>query len=247
MCLMIMSSCFIEETPAPICILESIEFSPTNRLEFTTINGGQLYQMKQYVFAEGKDNLVASYQYQYFQDSIVIRDLRRSSIYLPYMMIKMDGNRPLKVMRYSFVTGVKVIYDFDYSDKEKISFQMTRESVEGDRLLFAYGTYTLDLDGNTSRFQQYFIDTETLDKFYLVNDVFYSYDDFTNPTEGLFVPHFTANRLPDPIFFNSNNQITMMESSAISNFSYTYGDGDHTKTQTFPGGGEVIFNYLNCK
>lgn len=241
------SSCQEQEMDAPGCILESIQFSPSNTLAFKTINGGQIYQLKQLTLFEGRTITSSFYQYKYFKDSITISDQLVPSRYgIPYLSVKLENNQPVQVVRHSDATQIKVIYDIDYSDPNRIQISLTRENNIGERLLFSYGIYDLDVNKNVTHVQSYFINTETLSDFILFEDRQLTYDQFFNPMKGLLVPYFTANRLPDVKFFSSQNLLTITENEQVARYSYQYGSEDHTVTQTLPEGSQVVFNYLNC-
>ena len=245
--LITLTSCKEDLQSPENCLLASIQYNSNNWLELLTISGGTMYQLKQYVRVEGETKLFASYQYKYLKDSVIIRDQLNAAKYrYPYITAKLDQAIPVQVVRYSPATEIRVVFDIDYTDPGLIIVKLTRVTNEGDRLLFAYGHYELDGNGNVVHVTRYRINTATFAEFNIYEDRYYTYDDYANPMKGLILPFFASATSPDIKFFSQNNPLTVTENNQLARYAYQYGNSNNTLSQIPPDGDPVTFSFLNC-
>ena len=107
------ASCTVNNaTPENSCILSEIQFAENSRLVFTTISGGQIYQLRQELLREDEDPLVAAaFQFQYFVDSLVVRNQLEEDLKYPYMTVKFEEDKPKRVEKYFGGSGVRLIHE----------------------------------------------------------------------------------------------------------------------------------------
>ena len=241
-------SCSLEDVEKnEACILEEVQFDDYNRLKFTTISGGKIYQVKQEFTFEGETDVVASFQFTYFKDSLVIRNqLESTPTKLPFISVKFEGDRPLEVIKYFPSSDVKLIHEFDYSVDNRIRINLTRVASNGQSLFAAFANYYIDSKGNVFQLESYALDRETATEFVKVEDRTFIYDSYQSPMQGMFLPFFAGNYLPDVKFFSRNNVLEIRENEQNARYEYEYGENDNTLTQVQPNGQPVYFSYVNC-
>ncbi|MFT4738438.1 MAG: hypothetical protein ACI8QD_000150 [Cyclobacteriaceae bacterium] len=229
------------------CILSTIQFDDFNKLQFTTVSGGQIYYVRQTFTFEGETKTVAFYQFTYFEDSLVIKDqLAQVSSLTPYISVKFEDEKPIQVVRFFNSSGVKLVHDFDYSQKDRLQVSLTRVASNGQSLFAAYANYHMNSAGNVSRIERFGIDPDDRSVFILNEDRVFSYDDFKSPVKGYYLPFFTDTNLPDVKFFSTNNVLSIAENNTTARYEYIYDASNNTTAQIPPSGQPVIFSYLNC-
>ncbi|MEQ8471311.1 MAG: hypothetical protein RIC35_08995 [Marinoscillum sp.] len=232
------------EDPFSGCILESIQFDSYNRLEFMTLSGGMVYQVRQVYEYEDEYKTLASFQFTYYQDSIVVKDQLEPGK-LPYLTVSLANDLPIQVVKYFPSADVQIIHDFTYSD-EFIRIDLTRLASNGESLHAAYAFYHMNKEGNVERIERYEIESENLNNFEKVEDRSFVYDFYNNPFKGLFLPFFANSELPDIKFFSKNNILDIQEQNQVYRYTYQYGEEKSTRVLTDPNGQSVEFSYLNC-
>lgn len=229
------------------CILEEVQFDDFNKLIYTTISGGKIYQVRQEFTFDGETDVVASYQFTYFIDSLVVRNqLESTPTKLPFLSVKFDGDRILQVVKYFPSSDVRIVHDFDYSVNNRIRINLTRIASNGNSLFAAYANYYLDADGNVFQLESYALDRETASDFIKFEDRTFTYDSYRSPMKGMFLPFFAGNYLPDVKFFSTNNVLAIEENNETARYTYEYGKQDNTLIQFQPNGEPVFFSYVNC-
>lgn len=237
-------SCKENDEPDTACILERIQFDQYNSLEFVTLSGGVIYQLRQVFEYEDELNVVASFQFTYFLDSLVVNDQLEPGK-LPYLTVSLKDDQPQQVIRYFPSADVQIIHDFTYAD-DFIRVDLTRLASNGESLHAAYAYYYLNSSQNVDRIERYEIEREGLFTFEKVEDRAFIYDNYESPFQGLYLPFFADSELPDIKFFSANNILDIQEQNEVLRFTYEYGEENSTKRLTDPQGRSVAFHYLNC-
>ena len=225
------------------CILEAIYLDEYNRFEFLTLSEGVIYQIRQKFELEGDVDLVSSFQFTYFQDSVVIRDQLNPGKF-PYMRVQMENEQPIKIVRHFPTEDVLLFHEFSYYD-DRIEVKMSRLASTGDLADLAYGIYYFDEKGNIGRVEKFRSDFEG--SFYKYEERFFQYDQGISPLKNMLIPFFMRVALPDAEFFSLNNITVDQRIDARDNYSYRYSESGHTVAQIAADGSQVSFSYLNCE
>jgi len=227
-------------------IVESIQFSENSRLVFQTISGGMIYQVKQENLLKETPEVVASFSYSYFSDSIAIKNqLQDNPSRFPYMWVLLENERPKRVTRFFPTGAVQLIHRIDYSDESKIRIDMERVASNLDTLNAGYGEYYLDDNNNVSRLVVFGIDEDNPGQLRLYQDQSYSYDDVTNPIKEFYLPFFNTTSLVNPGFFSANNIISEEGTNGSAFYNLTYGPGGELSSSN-SSDQLIFFQYLNC-
>ncbi len=241
-------SCDEDITPATDCILEGIQLDESNSILFTTISGGLIYEVKQQLTLEDETRTLVSFRFNYFEDSIAIINQSSSvSSQFPHLWINLRENRPVKVVRYFAQSDVQLIHTFDYFDPSKIRIKLDRVASNGSLLKAGYGDYFIDDNGNVIRLTLFGIDPDNSAEFIMTSDRTYSYDEFKNPTKGLYLPYFNATSLPDPRFISNNNILSTNEGSNFVALVHQYGAKSQVTQSREPNGSVLQYSYINCE
>lgn len=243
----VLVSCNQEEVTPQECILETLQFDPLYRLEFRTLSGGRIYEIKQYFDFEGESKVVASFSFDYFKDSLAVRDRINASNYkYPFLTATYADDRLKQVVKYFPQSEIRLIHDLSYPASDQIKVDLTRVASNGDRLYAAYGLYDLNQNGNVVRVQRFGIDESNRERMVLYDEIVYTYDDYLSPVDNLFLPFFTETNVPDARFFSKNNIVSEIINGVEQSYSYEYGANRSISTQTPPNGPSVYFEFVNC-
>ncbi len=233
--------------PENSCILNEIQFAEDSRLIFTTISGGQIYQLRQEFLREDADPLVvASFQFQYFVDSLVVKNQLETELRFPYMTVSFEDERPKRVEKYFGGSGVRLIHEIDYSNNDRILIDLYREASDGQILYAGYSNYFTDQNGNITRNERFFADREDPSIFNKFEDITFEYDAAVSPQQNLFLPFFTDTNFPDARFFSPNNVLLARNESGVFNYQYSYDDFGNMTSMIQPDGTPVYFRYIGC-
>ncbi len=245
--LLILSCTPFHEEPSEACILESIQFDQHNTLRILTISGGNVYQVNQEFTFEGETKQVASFQFTYFKDSLIVRDrLYPDPKGTPFLSVRFDDERPVRVIKYFAASAVRLIHSISYPESDLIRVDLVRVASTGDILHVGYSNYHLDSGGNVLRNQRFGVDPDDPSRFILYEDRFFTYDEYPSPQRYLYLPFFADTNFPDVKFFSANNILSFEEDGRAYEFDYEYGTERNTLTQILPGGHEIKFGYVNC-
>lgn len=245
--LLVLSCSPFHEEANEACILESIRFDQHNTLRFLTVSGGNIYQVNQEFMFKGETKLVASFQFTYFMDSLIVRDqLYPDPKGTPFLSVKFEDEKPVRVIKYFAASEVKLIHSISYPEPDLIRVDLVRVASTGDVLHVGYSNYHLDSAGNVLRNQRFGVDPDDPSRFILYEDRFFTYDEYPSPQRYLYLPFFADTNFPDVKFFSANNILSFEEDGSIYSFDYEYGSMRNTLTQTLPGGHEIKFGYVNC-
>ena len=242
------ASCTVNNaTPENSCILSEIQFAENSRLVFTTISGGQIYQLRQEFLREDDEPLVvAAFQFQYFVDSLVVRNQLEQELRFPFMTVKFEDEKPKRVEKYFGGSGVRLIHEMDYSKTDKILIDLYREASDGQILYAGYSNYFTDENGNIIRNERFFADREDPTVFEKFEDVTFEYDDFQSPQKNLFLPFFTDTNFPDARFFSPNNVLLARNENGTFNYQYGYDEFGNMTSMIQPDGTPVYYRYIGC-
>ena len=236
-------SCQEEPEVAP-CILNEIELDEFNTLQYFTISGGRVYQLRQ-LFDNGVErDTLAFFQYTYFLDSLVVTNQLDPSL-RPYMSVRYEGERILQVVRYFTSSGVLLLFDFEYGDAI-VTVNLTRVASNGDELFATYANYYFDDADNVVRIEQFGIDEDDRSQFVLTQDRRFTYDNFVSPLEGLLLPFFANANVPGVEFFSKNNIIVVEDEDERIEIDYIYNEFGNVTRQLNPDGTELGYGYVNC-
>lgn len=228
------------------CILEEIAFDRFYTLKFKTISGGQIYQINQEFTFEGETNVVASFQFQYFTDSLVIRNQMRESSF-PHMTVRFEDDRPISVSRYFTASGVHLNHQIDYLSDELLRIDLYRVASDQSVFYVGYADMFFDEANNVERYVHYSVDRNDSTIFYKTVDQSFTYDEFRSPQKGLFLPFFNGANFPEIQFFSANNVLSVTENNQKIDFGYEYGANNSTTVFYQPNADPVQFSYVNCK
>lgn len=242
--LIILSGCEDEGFQPPTCILEEIEFDSNNRYRFETISGGTIYRQIQEYVTNDRIETLASFQFQYFTDSLVILDQLNPGKY-PYLRAKYEDDRLKEVVRHFPLSDVLVTHFFSYNE-DHFRVDMYRLASTGDYSYVAYGIYYTDESGNITRQESYLSQIENPDSFVRSEDRYFLYDLAKSPLQGLFLPFFSSFSLPGPEFFSPNNIVADQIDNTRREFQYQYGANGSTLAQIGTSGAAIQYHYLNC-
>ncbi len=227
--------------------MSEIQFAENSRLVFTTISGGQIYQLRQEFLREDDDPLVvAAFQFQYFVDSLVVRNQLESELRFPYMTVKFEVDKPKRVEKYFGGSGVRLIHEIDYSNTDRILIDLYREASDGQILYAGYSNYFTDENGNITRNERFFADRDDPSIFEKFEDVTFEYDEFQSPQMNLFLPFFTDTNFPDARFFSPNNVLAVRSDSNVFNYQYSYDRFGNMTSMIQPDGTPVYYRYIGC-
>jgi len=228
------------------CIVESIQFSENSRLVFQTISGGMIYQINQENLIEDTPEIVASFAFSYFADSIAVRNqLQERPSRYPYLWVLLEDEKPKRIVRYFPTGAVQLIHTIDYSKENLIRVDIERVASNLDTLNAGYGEYYLDDKNNVSRLVVFGIDEDNPGQLRLYQDQNYSYDDVTNPIKEFYLPFFNTTSLVNPGFFSVNNIVSEEGTNGSAFYNLTYGpDGELSSSNSSDQ--QVFFQYLNC-
>lgn len=233
--------------PENSCILSEIQFAETSKLSFTTVSGGQIYQLKQeFIREDGETVTVAAFQFQYFADSMVVRNMLTEVQKFPYMTVKFDGNRPQRVEKYFGGSGVRLIHRMDYSEEDRILVDLFREASDGQVLYAGYSNYFTDSDGNITRNERFLVSRDDPEVFEKFEDVSFEYDSNISPQKNLFLPFFTDTNFPDVRFFSPNNILAIRGEEGVENYQYGYDSFGNMTSMIQPDGTPFYFRYVGC-
>lgn len=227
------------------CILEEIRFNEVNSLKFQTISGGRIYQIKQLLTLEDEIRTVASFQFNYFQDSIAVVDQINPSTQ-PFLSINLENEKPKQITRFFLTAGVKLIHEITYPENDIIRVDLNREASTGDVLYVGYSLYYLNPNGNIVRNERFRADEDESSGFLKIEDRRYTYDDYPSPQDNLYLPFFADTNFPDVKFFSPNNILSFTEDNQTFEFQYQYDENNNTTSQILPMGQAIEFNYINC-
>lgn len=228
------------------CILSEIKYDAFNSLKFQTISGGRIYNISQLFTEDDEPTIIASFQFNYFEDLISIVDQDNPSANEAFMTIRLENDRPYQVLRYFQASGVRLFHDITYPETGKIRVDLTREASTGDILYVGYSLYHLNSDGNVVQNERFVASDEEPSGFEKVQDRSFTYDSNPSPQINLFLPFFADTNFPDVKFFSVNNILTISENNQTIQFQYEYGLNNEVVTQTLPTGQSLIFLYANC-
>jgi len=230
------------------CILSEIQFTSNTKLVFTTISGGQVYQLKQeFTDEDGEVITLASFQYQYFTDSLVVRNQLATSRKFPFMTVKFEEGRAKRVQKFFGGSGVRLIHEIDYSNDDLILIDLYREASDGRILYAGYSNYYTDEKGNITRNVRYLVDRQDPSIFSKFEDTTFEYDDYSSPQQNLFLPFFTDTNFPDVRFFSQNNILEEQDESGSGNYQYGYNEFGNMTSMIQPDGSPVYFRYIGCE
>ncbi|WP_258097778.1 hypothetical protein [Marinoscillum pacificum] len=235
-------ACRDEDLSPDQCILESIHLDDYNRLEFLTLSGGRIYQIKQQLEVDGDIDLVSSFQFTYFNDSVVVLDQLNPGKF-PYMRVQMENEQPIKIIRHFPTEDVLLFHDLMYYD-DRVEVKMSRLASTGDLADLAFGVYYFNENNNIGRVEKFRSDFEG--SFYKYEERFFQYDQGISPLKNMLIPFFIQVALPDAEFFSCNNITVDQRIDARDNYSYRYSESGHTVAQIASDGSQVSFSYLNC-
>lgn len=228
------------------CILEEIQFDQFNTLKFQTISGGRIYQIRQELTIEDETKTVASFQFNYFKDSLSVVDQLNGSTVQPFLTVILEDDKPKKITRFFSTAGVRLIHEVSYPESSLIRTDLTRVASTGDTLYVGYSNYHTGTGGNILRNERFRADDDEPSGFIKIEDRIYTYDDNPSPQENLFLPFFSDTNFPDVKFFSPNNILSYTEDGQTFEFSYEYGESNHPVSMTLPFGQSVFFGYVNC-
>lgn len=235
-------ACQDEDLIPDQCILESIHLDDYNRLEFLTLSGGRIYQIKQQLEVDGDIDLVSSFQFTYFNDSVVVLDQLNPGKF-PYMRVQMENEQPVKIIRHFPTEDVLLFHDLMYYD-DRVEVKMSRLASTGDLADLAFGVYYFNENNNIGRVEKFRSDFEG--SFYKYEERFFQYDQGISPLKSMLIPFFIQVALPDAEFFLYNNITVDQRIDARDIYSYRYSESGHTVAQIASDGSQVSFSYLNC-
>ncbi len=245
----ILISCSIvndgEEVP-PDCYLEEIRFDQFNSLSFETLSGGRIYRMSREFTVDGETNILDSYKFDYFKDSLAVIDQGNTTSGEPYLSIRFDEDKPLVAVRYFYSAGVKLFHHITYLQDDQIRIDLSRLDSRGDLLYVGYSLYYMNADGNVIRNERFRADPEDSTSFTKIEDRSFTYDRFQSPQEELFLPYFSNPNFPDVKFFSQNNILSYTENGQNYEFEYEYGPDNNVISQALPSGQLLTFSYANC-
>lgn len=228
------------------CILQQIQFDEFNSLNFKTISGGRIYNLNQEFTLEGETKTVASFLFKYFADSIAVQDQNDPFSILPFLSVKLNDDKPIRVVKFFSNAGVKLIHELDYFSNNLIRIDLFREASDGGILYVGYSNYHLNEDGNVFRNERFSADRSDTTQFSKFEDRFYTYDNYSNPQKNLYLPFFADTNFPDVKFFSANNILSFTEEDQTFQFEYEYGTNENIVSQTLPDGQSIFFRYVNC-
>lgn len=228
------------------CYLEEIRFDEVNSLQFQTISGGQIYRMFRLYIIDGETNILDSYQFKYFEDSLAVIDQGNTFSTEPYLSIRFEGDRPVEVIRYFYSAGVKLFHHITYLQDNQIRIDLSRLDSLGDLLYVGYSLYYLNSEGNVVRNARFRADPDDSTSVMKVEDRTFTYDSFQSPHEDLFLPYFADANFADVKFFSDNNILTFSENNQTYEYRYEYGLDENVVTQILPSGESLSFSYANC-
>lgn len=244
----IIYSCDDNVEPDTTCLLERIQFDELNSLLFTTISGGVIYEVKQQLTVDDDVETLISFRFTYFEDSVaIINQTSTVTSLLPHLWVNTQDEFPVRVVRYFARQGVQLIHSFDYSDPGKLRISLDRVASDGSVLNTGFGDYFIDNSGNVQRLVIFGIDPEDSENFVSLFDRRYSYDEFTNPTKGFYLPYFNATSLPDPRFISNNNILSVNDGGSFTSIDYEYGAQSQVVKSQELDGSSLQFSYINCE
>jgi hypothetical protein len=247
--LLLLNSCDLtgsENNEETECYLSKIQFNKFDSLNFRTISGGRVYSLTQELTVDGETDITASFQFSYGQETIRVVDQMNPHPINPYMLVTLEDDRPVEVIRYFNSIAVELIHEISYPEENKIRVDLTRIASTGDVLYIGYSDYILDADGNVVRLQQFRADEDDPTQFSPMLDRFYTYDENPNPQDELYLPFFSNVNFPNLTFFSQNNILSYTENGQTFQFDYDYGPDDEVIRQFRPSGNEILFGYANC-
>lgn len=228
------------------CYLEEIRFDEVNSLQFQTLSGGRIYRMSRLYTVDGETNILDSYQFKYFEDSLAVIDQGNSFSTEPYLSIRFEEDRPVEAVRYFYSAGVKLFHDIEYFDEDSIRIDLSRLDSTGDLLYFGYAIYHINPDGNVARNERFRADPDDSTSVSKIEDRTFTYDGFPSPQENLFLPYFADADFADVKFFSDNNILSFSENNQTYEYQYEYGSDENVVTQILPSGQSLSFSYANC-
>ncbi len=235
-----------EDSIAPKgCILESMEFDARNRYRFVTVGGGTIYEQRQEVEdGEGNVEVLASFRFTYFADSVVVTDQLNPAKY-PYLRAKLENDQPVEVVRYFPGPDVLLTHFITY-ESDRFQVDMYRLASTGAYDYVAYGIYHTNAKGHVTRLESFFRDLDNPGEFVKSDDRFFLYDDSLSPLMGLYLPFFAGVNLPDVAYFSPNNIVTDQSTDLRYDYQYAFDENGNTTIQFASDGASVKFRYLNC-
>jgi len=229
------------------CYLEEIQFDEFNSLTLQTLSGGRIYRMARENTSAGETNVLDSYKFNYFQDSLAIIDQSNTTTTEPFLSVRFEEDKPVEVVRFFYSAGVRLIHKVTYLEEGRVRVDLSRMDSLGDLFYVGYSLYHMNSDGNVIRNEQFRADSEDSTSFTKILDRAYSYDSFDSPQEDLFLPFFANPNFPEVQFFSENNILTYTEDGQTRDYQYEYGPDENVVTQVSPSGHSLFFSYSNCE
>lgn len=250
---LILSALFIQScdvadsgTETESCILNQIQFDEFNTLNFSTVSGGKVFEIKQENTSDGDTEIVASFRFIYQPDSISVNNQLDVSSQQPFMSVKLEDERPVKVNRFFSMQGVRLQHEISYPDDETIRIDLTRFASTGDVLYVGYSLYHKDSSGNVVHYERFSANRENPGDFTKEEDNRYTYDTLQSAQKGLYLPFFNSTGFPDVRFFSSGNLTSFSDGNQTLFYENEYGPDDQLESQRLPNGQVLLFGYANC-